>query len=171
MAPLAPLGDLPLIGRSVASGYVRFVVDIEGFGRRELTRHVLPGQQLNLELNVRSEQQAMAMMRFPTSTFRYADTQKYNPLRGRDIAVAGFEIGKHEVSVEEYGRFLSATGYPEPSHWDFMRQYSDHPVVNVRWADARAFAEWAGYRLPTLAEWWLAARGGQRSVVPDSGAD
>lgn len=69
-----------------------------------------------------------------------------------------FWIDKHEVTNAQYRRFVEETGHPRPSYWeDPAFNQPDHPVVGVSWEDAVRYAQWAGKRLPTWAEWEKAA--------------
>lgn len=75
-----------------------------------------------------------------------------------------FYIDETEVSNQSYADFCAVTQYPRPPGFDAA--HPQLPVVNITIADARAFAAWAGKRLPTSKEWEKAARGKDGLAYP-----
>ncbi len=90
-----------------------------------------------------------------------------NP-RGTHTVNAIF-IDRREVTNQQYKAFVDATGYRWPRYWSegrYPQGLERYPVMGVAWVDAANFAKWAGKRLPSEAEWEVAASGGAPRRYP-----
>ena len=110
------------------------------------------------------------MGKTPNPNSNYVDNAKHK------VSVSDFYLDKYEVTNASYNDFAQETGHRLPEFWgmDVYRsglEYPDYPVVGVTWADASKYAEWAGKRLPTEAEWEYAARGGLEQKTYPNGDD
>jgi iron(II)-dependent oxidoreductase len=110
-------------------------------------------------------------------------TNDYPGCPEEDVLTEPFLLARHCITNAQYQKFVDVGGYADMELWpedvwphmiDFKdqtdqhaprywrdgrhdRRLGDHPVVGVSYYEACAYARWAGYRLPTGAEWQMAA--------------
>jgi iron(II)-dependent oxidoreductase len=91
------------------------------------------------------------------------------------VELAPFYIDDALVSNAAFKHFLEASGYQPQCRDNFLRHWpngemteaqAELPVVYVDLDDARAYAAWAGKRLPTEPEWHRAAQGDDGRAWP-----
>ncbi len=91
------------------------------------------------------------------------------------LAMKPFYIDRFPVTNAEYGAFVAASHYHPADDHNFLRDWVDgaprpgeesRPVTWVSLEDARAYARWAGKRLPHEWEWQLAAQGRDGRTYP-----
>lgn len=111
-----------------------------------------------------------------------------------ETQVAPFYIDKNLVSVADFRKFINATNYKtdadkfgdsgvflfdqgqwtllKGANWEYPlgetkpKALDNHPVTQVSWNDAQAYANWIGKRLPTEFEYEFAAKNGGSTIYP-----
>ena len=134
------------------------------------------------------------MVRIPASSFRFqvsgieieggndigVDAQypwEDSPRRHHDhvIEIKPFSIDRYPVTNAQFKKFVDAARYDPKDDHNFLRDWkngtypegwSNKPVTWVSLEDARAYAAWAGKRLPHEWEWQYAAQGDDARRYP-----
>lgn len=160
------LGALPVADR-LPRAILRITVVVQDWGLREFDRFTHSTDRLELVAQMGEHQRSnTGMIRIRGGVMRN-DEHVMLSTNGRNTPVDDFFMDECEVTNAAYRSFLDDSSRKPPVHWQRITPEHDNlPIVHVSWDDARAFAEWAGKRLPTYTEWVWAARGKENRVYP-----
>ncbi len=125
------------------------------------------------------------MVRIPAGDFRFYTNRDPSTLEPfmtypdfsdtMTIRMELFYIDRFPVTNGQFYEFMKESGYQPDDTTNFLRHWvkgkplksmAGHPVVYVSLEDARAYAMWAGKRLPTEVEWQYAAQGSDMRKYP-----
>jgi formylglycine-generating enzyme required for sulfatase activity len=154
----------------------------------------LPQQLVEIAATKPSASAPPEMIKIPAGTFNFrvhgiemegsndsgVDTQmpwEHSPRRYHEhvLEMKAFWIDKYPVTNAEFKKFIDAAHYHPKDDLNFLRDWhdgtfpegaADKPVTYISLEDARAYAAWAGKRLPHEWEWQYAAQGTDGRTYP-----
>jgi formylglycine-generating enzyme required for sulfatase activity len=136
---------------------------------------LIPAQQF--EMTVTFTVRECGFYQVPNITYpslRYVNLHKPWSLQ-REVSLNPYAIDITLVTNQQFAQFLQQSGYRPQHAENFLKHWhngsipaglENHPVVYVSQEDARAYAQWAGKRLPTEEEWHHAAQGQEQFAYP-----
>jgi len=155
---------------------------------------VLPQEQVKIQATPASASAPEGMVRIPAASFLFrvqgveiegsndlgVDVQyPWEPAPRRfhehRLPVAAYYMDRYPVTNAQFQKFLDATHYRPRNGLNFLRDWvngsyppgwANKPVTWVSQEDARAYAAWAGKRLPHEWEWQYAAQGDDGRLYP-----
>ncbi len=98
----------------------------------------------------------------------------------RWVKIENVALDAQPVTNMQFAEFLQASNYQPADQRNFLKHWTDrhpptgkerHPVTYVSLEDARAYAAWAGKKLPREEEWQLAAQGLEKRIWPWGGTE
>ena len=156
--------------------------------------HYLPQKMVETMATPRARNVSEGMVRIPAGIFdfnvrgieiegenwagldvQYAWEDSPRRAHSHKMQIGAFDIDKFPVTNAEFKKFLDASHYQPADDHNFLRDWKNgefpagwenKPVTWVSLEDARAYAKWAGKRLPHEWEWQYAAQGTDARLYP-----